>query len=306
MPPDNWNTHRASFDGTVQSTAPEPHITDTSPVVTRPILQEDPGTGGSSTYIGRHHLGDNAIDETSARDYGQSRQQGLSDLEQKTLELWDVFALPPRPLHESLLESFMQYCFPWMPLLEPSEAHVRDNQQSSLLLSQAIFLAASRVNPSPPVCEYASPAEFYQRAKALFWIGHEKNELTVIKATTMLHWYTPDGPAFVSHDTSEYWLKIGVGLAYQIGLHKEPPPGPQRAIRRRMWWSLVVSLATSGVILVVTNNRRCEILSSLFREVDLELSIWKTRTYRCRPWMISQTHQKLESYLLLMSKFAAF
>ncbi|KAG9952942.1 MFS general substrate transporter, partial [Aureobasidium melanogenum] len=237
---DNWNAHQASFAGTVQLTASDTHVTDTSPVVTQPVLPEDPGTGGSSTYIGRHHFGDTAIDETSARDYGQSRQQGLSDLEQKTLELWDVFALPPRPLHESLLESFMQYCFPWMPLLEPSEAHVRDNQQSSLLLSQAIFLAASRVNPSPPVCEYASSAEFYQRAKALFWIGHEKNELTVIKATTMLHWYTPDGPAFVSHDTSEYWLKIGVGLAYQIGLHKEPPPGPQRAIRRRMWWSLVV------------------------------------------------------------------
>lgn len=260
MPPDHWHVHQVSLDGTPQLTAPpETHLPDNSPVVTRTVLQEDPGTGGSSTYIGRHHFGDASIDEASAREYDQSRQQALSDVEQKTLELWDVFSVPPRPLHESLLESFMQYCFPWMPILEPSETSFRDVQRGSLFLSQAIFLAASRVNPSPPVRDYATPAQFYQRAKALFWVGHEKNPLTVIKATTMLHWYTPDGAAFVSYDTSEYWLKIGVGLAYQIGLHKEPPAGPQSAIRRRLWWSLVVSQAIPDDISFLTNRYRYEI-----------------------------------------------
>jgi hypothetical protein len=256
MQPENLDVHRGSLSETPQLIAPpDDSLTEISPAVVRSVPQEDPGTGGSSTYIGRHHFGDASIDEASAREYGQSRQQGLSDIEQKTLELWDVFSVPPRPLHESLLESFIQYCFPWMPLLEPSEMTVRDPHRGSLLLSQAIFLAASRVNPSPPVCDYASPADFYQRAKALFWVGHEKNQLTVIKATTMLHWYTPDGPAFVSYDTSEYWLKIGVGLAYQIGLHKEPPPGPQRAIRRRLWWSLVVCSAVLYVALLFTENK---------------------------------------------------
>jgi hypothetical protein len=204
-------------------------------------LPHDPGTG-SSTYIGRsHYEGDAPVDETTARAYTVSRQTELSELEQKTLELWNVYALPPRAVHESLVEAFTEYCYPWMPVLEPNDLSPRDASNASLLLSQAVYLAASRVSSSTSVQAFSSSAEFYQRAKALYWVGHEKTPLTVIKAITMLHWFTPDGPAHVSYDTSEYWLKIGVGLAYQIGLHREPPAGPKRVIRRRMWWTLVVS-----------------------------------------------------------------
>jgi hypothetical protein len=204
---------------------------------------QDPGTS-SSTYIGRsHYEGDTAIDETTARAYALSRQPELSELEQKTLELWNVYNLPPRAVHESLVEAFNEYCSPWMPILELTDMLSRNASSTSLLLSQAVYLAASRVTSSASVKAFSSSAEFYQRAKALYWVGHEKTPLTVIQAITMLHWYTPDGPAHVSYDTSEYWLKIGVGLAYQIGLHREPSAGPIRAIRRRMWWTLVVSIS---------------------------------------------------------------
>jgi len=207
----------------------------------------DPGTG-SSTYIGRsHYTGDAPVDEATARAYTVSRQTSLSELEQKTLELWNVYALPPRAVHESLVEAFNEYCYPWMPVLELNDVPSRSAPVSSLLLSQAVYLAASRVTSSASIQAFSSSADIYQRAKALYWVGHEKTPLTVIKAITMLHWYTPDGPAHVSYDTSEYWLKIGVGLAYQIGLHREPPPGPERAIRRRMWWTLVVRVFSGSL-----------------------------------------------------------
>jgi hypothetical protein len=203
-------------------------------------LPQDPGTG-SSTYIGRsHYTGDAPVDEAAARAYTLSRHTGPSDLERKTLELWNVYALPPRAVHESLVEAFNEYCHPWMPVMESNDVLSRSASDSSLLLSQAVYLAASRVATSASIQAFSSSADIYQRAKALYWVGYEKTPLTVIKAITMLHWYTPDGPAHVSYDTSEYWLKIGVGLAYQIGLHREPSAGPERAIRRRMWWTLVV------------------------------------------------------------------
>jgi len=203
-------------------------------------LPPDPGTG-SSTYIGRsHYTGDAPVDEATARAYTLSRHTGLSELEQKTLELWNVYALPPRAVHESLVEAFHEYCHPWMPVMESNDVPSKVKTGSSLLLSQAVYLAASRVASSASIQAFSSSADIYQRAKALYWVGHEKTPLTVIKAITILHWYTPDGPAHVSYDTSEYWLKIGVGLACQIGLHREPPAGPERAIRRRMWWTLVV------------------------------------------------------------------
>lgn len=197
----------------------------------------------SPTYIGRGYYigGDTTIDERSARSYTPSRTGGLSDIEEKILELCGSFNLPPKSTRQILMETFMQYCYPWMPTLSQSELHQGSDKFKSLLLMQSMFVAASRISPAPGVESYASSEQFYQRAKALFWSGHENNPLTVIKAITMLHWYNPDGPAYVSYDASEFWLKLGVGLAYQIGLHKEPPQGPHRAIRRRTWWSLAVS-----------------------------------------------------------------
>jgi hypothetical protein len=221
-------------------------------------LPQDPGTG-SSTYIGRsHYTGDAPVDEATARAYTLSRHTGLSDLEQKTLELWNVYTLPPRAVHESLVEAFNECCHPWMPVLESKDVLSRGAPDSSLLLSQAVYLAASRVTTSASIQAFSSSADIYQRAKALYWVGHEKTPLTVIKAITMLHWYTPDGPAHVSYDTSEYWLKIGVGLAYQIGLHREPSAGPELAIRRRVWWTLVVSaVSVSPLPVLVCNCRHC-------------------------------------------------
>jgi hypothetical protein len=197
----------------------------------------------ATTYIGRSHYvdGDSPIDETSARSYTASRVDGLSDNEMKTLEIWGSFHLPPRSARQSLIETFIDYCYPWMPIISSPSLDESDDRPTSLLLQQSLFLAASRVSSSPGVLDYASSEQFYQRAKALFWAGHEKDPLTVITSITMLQWYNPDGAAFVSYDSSEFWLKTGVGIAYQIGLHKEPPQGPQRSIRRRIWWTLVVS-----------------------------------------------------------------
>lgn len=215
-------------------------ITTDSP---REIITVNRQRTESPTYIGRTYYigGDTTIDERSARSYTPSRTGGLSDMEEKILELCGSFKLPPKSTRQILMETFMQYCYPWMPTLSQSELHQGNDKFHSLLLMQSMFVAASRISPAPGVESYASSEQFYQRAKALFWAGHENNPLTVIKAITMLHWYNPDGPAYVSYDASEFWLKTGVGLAYQIGLHKEPPQGPHRAIRRRIWWSLAVS-----------------------------------------------------------------
>jgi len=70
---------------------------------------------------------------------------------------------------------------------------MRGAVKHSLLLSQAVYLAASRVTTSAPIQAFSSSADIYQRATALYRVGHEKTPLVVIKAITMLYWYTPDG-----------------------------------------------------------------------------------------------------------------
>jgi len=202
----------------------------------------------TATYIGRSHYiaHDLPIDETSARAYRASKDKGPSETELKTLELWGCSVLPPRPVRQSLTDTFMQRCYPWTPVLSLEDIDTEKlGKQPSMLLCQALFLAASRVSTAPGVTAFASPEQFYQRAKVLFWLGHEKNPLTVIAATTLLHWYNPDGPEHVSFDTSRFWLQIGVGLAHQVGLHREPTSMVDGLVRRRLWWSLVVCFPPS-------------------------------------------------------------
>jgi hypothetical protein len=198
----------------------------------------------TSTYIGRSHYlsHDLPIDETSARAYRGSKDQGPSEIELKTLELWGCSLLPPKAVRQSLTDTFTRRCYPWTPVLSPEDIEIeRPEKPPSLLLNQALFVAASRVSSAPGTTAFASSEQFYQRAKTLFWLGHEKNPLTVIAATIMLQWYNPDGPEHISFDTSRFWLQIGVGLAHQVGLHKEPTSGAGCLLRRRLWWSLVVS-----------------------------------------------------------------
>jgi hypothetical protein len=72
-------------------------------------------------------------------------------------------------------------------------------------------------------------------------------------------------------------------MAFQIGLHKEPPPNSRdRGLRRRLWWSLVVCIngfhGFSYIDLV-----RCGIISSLLALADRELSTSGTATCFLHP-----------------------
>ena len=200
---------------------------------------------GHSSFLGRSEYmgGDIPTNEDQAKLYPVGATERLSDEDIRILQMQHAFDLPPRAVREGLIDTFMKRCSPWMPIIERSWLVERHGNQPSILLLQAVFLAASRVSSAPAVAEYASSNDFYRRAKALFWSGYEKNTITVITAVCILHWYNPEGPEHVSINTSGFWNRVGIGLAYQIGLHKEPLQGRDAPLRRRLWWTLFVSVS---------------------------------------------------------------
>ena len=205
-------------------------------------------TSDNSTFLGRSEY-IRPMYEDRAKSYPPAvASERLTDEDLRMLEIQRCFDLPPRSVREGLIDTFMKHCAPWMPIVERSWLMERPGHQPSILLLQAVFLAASRVSSAPAVAAYASSNEFYRRAKVLFWSGYEKNTVTVITAVCILHWYNPEGPEHFSINTSGFWSRIGVGLAYQIGLHKEPPPGREGALRRRLWWTIFVSILSIGTV----------------------------------------------------------
>ncbi|KAJ5115482.1 hypothetical protein NUU61_001241 [Penicillium alfredii] len=161
--------------------------------------------------------------KTSQADLQMLREQG-------------AFEVPPIAVQRALMDSFTKHCAPWTPVVDPKWLH---ESAPSMLLLQAIFLAGSRVSKSH--LDYGSSEVFYRRAKLLFFFGGGNNSLISIVAACLLHWYNPVGPEDVSTDTSGFWIRTAGAMAFQIGLHKEPPPNSRdRGLRRRLWWSLVI------------------------------------------------------------------
>lgn len=188
------------------------------------------------------------INEDQARSYPIGDADGPTEDDHQLLRVQGAFELPPRAVRDGLINTFMERCSPWMPIVERSWLEESGSQRPSMLLLQAVFVAASRVTSAPAVSAYASTHQFYRRAKALFWAGYEKNPLTVVAAVCILHWYNPEGPEHVSTNTSGFWRYVGVGLAQQIGLQKEPTNIKDAALRRRLWWTLFVRIIHQSLL----------------------------------------------------------
>lgn len=165
--------------------------------------------------------------------------RSLSIHRKTILETQNALGIPPRAVRDSLFESFWTYCYPWYPIVDKSHLFGKSSEEVSPLLLQAIFLAGSRTSPTPS--SYATPEDFYNRAKTLFWLNHEENPLTVLTAVSLLDWWNPCGPEQVSTDTATFWHRIAVSLAQQMGWHSQKKFVQEESLRKRIWWSLVVS-----------------------------------------------------------------
>lgn len=237
-----------------ESAEPQHSQDDTNPTQNYPVqtrATQRPKTNdvietyrGRDRYLGRHVSFDEAIASPNHQDSESGSGSGsrLSPADLELLTHQGAFQLPPKSVQDEYIAAYMKYCNVWTPIVEPEWLH---GQSVSYLLLQSILLAASRVSKQPST--HGTSADFYRRAKLLFFFGHERNPLISIVSAVLLHWYNPVGPETISTDTSGFWLRTAEAIAFQIGLHKEPPGSGmneskrKRALRRRLWWTLVVS-----------------------------------------------------------------
>ncbi|KAJ5763441.1 hypothetical protein N7533_002122, partial [Penicillium manginii] len=197
-----------------------------------PVIKEE-SYRGRSEYLG----GSVPFDENMVKPGHETTSPKTSAADLQMLRDQGAFELPPEYVQRELMASFNKYCLPWTPVIDPK--WLDEGTPPSMLLLQSIFLAGSRVSKAH--LDYASSEVFYRRAKLLFFFGGGNNSLISIVAACLLHWYNPVGPEDVSTDTSGFWIRTAGAMAFQIGLHKEPPPNAKdRGLRRRLWWSLVI------------------------------------------------------------------
>ncbi|OCT44472.1 fungal specific transcription factor domain-containing protein [Cladophialophora carrionii] len=231
-------TSRSLSSTAASASAPESNLRVTSERADIDPTSVSTEQSQSGSYLGRaEYLV--PIDEEDAKKYTNDDREVIApEIDLKLLEALRVFELPTRSIRDSLVSDFMQRCRPWMPIVDLADLQKVGGREPSTLLLQAVFVAGSRVSMAPQAQSLGSI--YYQRARTLYFCRMEKDPLTIIRATCILQWWNPRGPEHVSMDASSFWLHMGVALAHQVGLHREPNPRKADAgLRRRLWWTLV-------------------------------------------------------------------
>ncbi|KAI8310028.1 Cutinase transcription factor 1 beta [Colletotrichum sp. SAR11_59] len=161
-----------------------------------------------------------------------------------------ALTLPALPLQNALLQAYVEYVHPYMPLLELYDflatinAHDGLNGQISLFLYQAVMFAATAFVDMKVLREAGYPTRkaarkaFFQKTRLLYDFDYESDRLVLVQALLLMtYWYeTPDDQKDTWH-----WMGVAISLAHTIGLHRDPaatsmPPRKQK-LWKRIWWS---------------------------------------------------------------------
>lgn len=166
------------------------------------------------------------------------------------LERKGALTIPPVPLRNALLESFAEFVYPYMPLLNLHDLieqidHNGSSQMVSLLLFQAIMFAGVAtvdmryLSAAGYTTRRDARRKFFQKTRCLYDLDYEVDRVSLIQSLLLMtYWYeTPD-----DQKDSHHWMGIAVSLSHTIGLHRNPENSesidlPRRRLWRRIWWS---------------------------------------------------------------------
>ncbi|CAG9992925.1 unnamed protein product [Clonostachys byssicola] len=224
---------------TSMTAAPPQATSNPIQIATASPPSSQPSFLGRATYM---TSGDLVIDEDDATKY-ESNGTGTSLVAKEyqqcqVLRSSSVISSLQQSMISSLVQSFMDKGRPWMPIVDQTDLEPTISQPHLSLFLTSVLVAGSKLSTSPHALEWGEKC--YLHAKTLFFYGPGQNPLQSVIATVLLQWWNSAGPEHVSLDSSTIWLKLAVGLAHQMGLHRESDPSlPDARLRRRLWWTIV-------------------------------------------------------------------
>ncbi|OBR11795.1 Fungal specific transcription factor domain-containing protein [Colletotrichum higginsianum IMI 349063] len=161
-----------------------------------------------------------------------------------------ALTLPTLPLQNALLQAYIEFVHPYMPLLELYDFLAVINAQDglcgqiSLFLYQAVMFAATAFVDMKVLREAGYPTRkaarkaFFQKTRLLYDFDYESDRLVLVQALLLMtYWYeTPDDQKDTWH-----WMGVAISLAHTIGLHRDPAatsmPVRKQKLWKRIWWS---------------------------------------------------------------------
>ncbi|KAG4034194.1 hypothetical protein MFRU_003g01670 [Monilinia fructicola] len=162
--------------------------------------------------------------------------------------LWAKSALriPSLSLRNALLRAFIEYVYPYMPLLELHKVLQIINDEGgsgsmSLLLFQSIMFSGTAfvdiqiLSDAGYSTRKAARKSFFQSARVLYDLDYETDMLTVVQSLLLMtYWYeTPE-----DYKDTWHWMGRAIDHAYTLALHRDPKGmDVDHRLRKRVWWS---------------------------------------------------------------------
>ncbi|KAL4865916.1 hypothetical protein BDV12DRAFT_210797 [Aspergillus spectabilis] len=188
--------------------------------------------------------------DLSSRYYELEIQADARNQEQRLLaqQRPDARLLPSPDLQQSFIETYLEYCLPWCPVLDRDQLNIDELSQSPLLVN-ALAIVGSHIQP--PVMPHDGPAAYYERARNLFYNDSEPDVVRSLQAVSLFYWWSPRPPSILHRHSSWWWTSVVIRHCQQLGVHQQPSAGPGPAssqhnhpanhrshlIRRRIWWT---------------------------------------------------------------------
>ena len=174
----------------------------------------------------------------------------MGNVEVNLLRQKGALSLPSWGSCDDLVESYFEWIAPALPIIDKRRfmKQYRDpNNPPSLLLLQAIFLAALAVNNTG---NFATCKQFYTRAKALYDSGYENDRIINIQALLLIAWYCEKSRCPV--EDVLYWNGLATTVALGAGMHRSTEGSTftiaDKRLWRRIWWSLFVRDRSTAIL----------------------------------------------------------
>ena len=172
----------------------------------------------------------------------------LEDL--KFLEKKDALTIPPNDLRNRLIGSYVEFGYPFMPVVDLSEIHAIIHGQSktgrlSLLLLQSIMFAGAATIDSRYLIAAGFSTKrdarrhFFNRARLLFDLDAETDTVQLVQSLILMtHWY--EGPDY--QKDSHHWMGVAASMLPLIEPRKDstrshPEQRLGQSLWKRIWWS---------------------------------------------------------------------
>ncbi|KAJ5620175.1 hypothetical protein N7510_004159 [Penicillium lagena] len=158
-------------------------------------------------------------------------------LEEQILVATGADQLPTQSKIVALTATYFKYLYHRIPVVNHQDVVPTC---PSTLLQQSLCLAGSILRHPKSTKSLVESEQFYSRAKALFFINHERDPITILKALCLLTLWNVTPPAVVTIDNGWNWLGLAIRFAFQIGLHRESTYSQRSApgCARRIAWFL--------------------------------------------------------------------